>query len=337
MELERRTLKLGAAIVAGAVALRLVSGGVLDPVVQALSEPEAVSFLLYLETGRVVRVPQIQAATLPQETDPVQMTTQPEEQQDTPAVQAVFAPEDADLVSVNNVSGCSADLDALLLQPLTWDLTQEAPTVLILHTHTSESYTNTEGYPEASEYRTLEEAYNMVSIGDRVAEILEAGGVQVLHDRTVHDYPSYNGSYNHARNGIAEYLAQYPSICMVLDIHRDAMENSSGEQIGYTVELDGQAAAQLMLVVGTDAGGLVHPDWEENMALAVKLQAQLEKLYPGICRPISLRSQRFNQDLSAGAMLIEVGAAGNTRQEALLAAEALAQGVLALAHGAAVS
>ena len=92
-----------------------------------------------------------------------------------------------------------------------------------------------------------------------------------------------------------------------------------------------------MLVVGSDAGGLSHPHWQENMALAVKLHAQLEKNCPGICRPISFRSQCFNQDLSPGALLVEVGAAGNTRAEALLATEQLAQGILALAHGTVTS
>ena len=117
----------------------------------------------------------------------------------------------------------------------------------------------------------------------------------------------------------------------MLDIHRDAVEASDGEQLGFTVG----SAAQLMLVVGTDASGLSHPGWPENMSLAVKLHAQLEKNTPGICRPISFRSQRFNQDLSPGALIVEVGAAGNTRQEALEAVELLGQAVIDLAQGAA--
>ena len=173
----------------------------------------------------------------------------------------------------------------------------------------------------------------MLAVGQRVAELLEEAGICVIHDRTVHDYPSYNGAYNHARKQTEAYLQEYPSIQLILDLHRDAMEDSNGQQISTTVDIDGKTSAQLMMVVGTNAGGLYHPDWEKNMALAAKLHAQLEKTYPGICRPISFRSQRFNQDLSAGAMLIEVGAAGNNRQEALAAAEILAQAILGLSSG----
>jgi len=122
---------------------------------------------------------------------------------------------------------------------------------------------------------------------------------------------------------------------MVLDIHRDAAEDGSGEQINYTVQTDKGESAKLMLVVGTDAGGLEHPLWQENMALAVKLHAQLQKANPDICRPISFRASRFNQDLSPGALLVEVGAAGNTRQQALVAAEILAEEILGLAKGSA--
>ena len=173
----------------------------------------------------------------------------------------------------------------------------------------------------------------MLSIGDRVAQILEAAGISVIHDRTLHDYPSYNGSYLDAREAMESYLAQYPSIRLVLDLHRDAAEDGDG-QMDTSAQVNGAESAQVMLVVGTDEGGLEHPQWQDNLSLALKLGVQLERLYPGICRPISLRTERFNQDLSAGALLIEVGAAGNTHAEALTAAEALAQAIAALAQGA---
>lgn len=331
MELEQRTLRVGTAVIVLAIVLRLISGSILDPVTRMLSSSEVSSFLLFLGTGRVIHLTQPEL--------PTQAPTDPTQPADTEPVTEpsvtlpVFAPEDAALVEVNNYCGYQADISALLQQPLSWDLTGEEPTVLIVHTHGSESYTKTESYTETSGYRTLDTRYNVVSIGDRIAEILEAGGVRVIHDRTLHDYPSYSGSYDNSRSAIAEYLQQYPSIRMVLDIHRDAMTDSTGNQIGTTVSANGQSAAQLMMVVGTDAGGLKHPQWQTNLALALKLHAQLEKQTPGICRPVSFRSQRFNQDLSAGGMLIEVGAAGNTRQEALNAAELLAQSILSLARG----
>lgn len=339
MNLEKWSLRVGAAAIACAILLRVSSGGALGAVVEAISSPEAVAVMLYLETGRVVRPtePQMPAFSAEQETaaetQPPE-TTAPAASYEEPA-QAVFAADDADLVEVNSVCGYDADLPTLLQQPLSWDLIQEAPTVLILHTHGTESYTKTEDYTESSSYRTLDTDYNVVSIGEELAKTLEAGGVKVIHDTTLHDYPSYSGSYNHARAAIKEYLEEYPSIAMVLDIHRDSVESSDGEQIRFTAQADGQSVAQLMMVVGTDASGLSHPDWQDNMALAVKLHAQLEKNSPGICRPISFRSQRFNQDLSTGAMLIEVGSAGNTRAEALQAAKQLGQAILELARGTA--
>ncbi len=334
MDREKLCLRIGALAIAGALLLRLCSGGALGAVVEALSSPEAVSVMLYLETGRVVRPAQPQTPKNPEEQDP---TPIPEESVPTmPAetfLQTTFSEEDASLVEVNSVCGYDTDLPALLQTPLNWDLTQKEPTVLILHTHATESYTKTEDYTETSAYRTLDAGYNVVSIGAELKKLLEAGGIGVIHDTTLHDYPSYSSSYSHARKQIRAYLEEYPSIALVLDIHRDAVENSRGEQVAFTEDCNGQKAARLMMVVGTDANGLNHPNWQENMALAVKLHAQLEKNIPGICRPISFRPQRFNQDLSTGGMLIEVGSAGNTRQEALEGVRLLAQAILELSQG----
>ena len=327
MDTERKILRTGALVIGCAVALRLLSGSFLGTAVQAFGEQELASVLLFLGTGRLVRTAEPKEPTEPEQTQPE--VTQPAEEMTLP----VFSAEDAGLVDMYSYCDYVVDVPALLQQPLGWDLTQEGPAVLILHTHGTESYTKTESYEESSLYRTLDEGYNVVSVGERIGQILEAGGVQVVHDRTLHDYPSYNGSYSHARAAIEKYLEDYPSIRMVLDIHRDAAEDVNGNQIGYTVQTEKGEAAKLMLVVGTDAGGLHHPDWQQNMALGVKLHVQLQRRCPEICRSISFRSSRFNQDLSPGALLVEVGAAGNTRQEALLAAEILAQGILDLARG----
>jgi stage II sporulation protein P len=88
-----------------------------------------------------------------------------------------------------------------------------------------------------------------------------------------------------------------------------------------------------MFVVGTDAGGLSHPNWKENLACAEKLHVLMEKTAPGITRPIDLRSQRFNHDLTAAAMIVEVGSAGNTHPEAMTAIPVLAQAIIALCRG----
>ena len=185
---------------------------------------------------------------------------------------------------------------------------------------------------ESSAFRTRDEGYNMLSIGARVAEILSDNGISVIHDRELHDYPSYDGSYNHARKSIAFYLENYPTLQLVLDLHRDA-SGDLHNQLRTLASVDGRDSAQLMLVLGTDSAGLSHPDWQENLALGLKLQTVLEDLAPGITRPVMLRTQRFNQDLATGALLVEVGSAGNSHAEALLAAEMLAQAVIVLARG----
>lgn len=338
MEAERGSLQIGTMVVAGALLIRLFSGGVLDMITQTLMKPEVTSFLFYLETGRVIRpvTPQTIPEPVPEEIPEVtEMPTQPQEVLSSEVTApAEFSSGDADTVDIRNYCGYEADVHRLLEQPLTWNLKQDVPTVLILHSHGSESYEKTEDYEESSAYRTLDKGYNMVSIGQRVAEILEAAGIRVIHDTTLHDYPSYNGAYDNSREAIQSCLSQNPEICLVLDLHRDAAETADGGQFSSTVDTPKGRSAQLMLVVGSDAGGLSHPNWEENLSLGVKLNAQLEKNVPGICRSISFRSQRFNQDLSPGGILVEVGAAGNTRQEALLAAEYLAETIIQLAGGA---
>ena len=336
MNLEQKALRTGALAIVLAVVLRLISTGLPAKLMEVLVKPEAVAAVLFLETGRVVR-PRPPAETAPTQpetpeetTVPTQTATQPE--QEAPS-NAVFSAGDAALVSVNNTCGYSADPKSLLAKPLTWDLTQEGPAVLIVHTHGTESYEKTEEYEESSRYRTTDTNYNVVSVGAHLKKVLEEGGIGVIHDTTMHDHPSYTGSYSHSRESIRKYLQEYPSIRMVLDIHRDSVAGVDGKQKRYTLSTKDGTAAQVMLVVGTDANGLSHPDWEENMALAVKLHAQLEKENPGLCRDISFRPQRFNQDLTDASLLLEMGSAGNTRQEALLAAQLVGQAILSLAYG----
>lgn len=250
-----------------------------------------------------------------------------------------FTAQDVKKAAVRYADDCNyrPDLEALVKQALDWDLTAAEPTVLIVHTHASESYTPTaeQSYTESSPYRTLNTEYNMVALGDRLTELLEQAGICVLHDRRIHDYPSYNSAYNNSRTAVEEYLRQYPSIQVVLDLHRDAVLLADGSQYAPTVEVDGAQTAQLMLVVGTDASGLEHPDWRENLAAALKLQILLEQAAPGITRPTILRAQRFNHDLSDGAMIVEVGTAGNTFAQAAAAIPILAQALIGLMNGAA--
>lgn len=333
MDQERRSLHIGLAVILCAVAFRLVGGSILRPVAGMAESKDAVSMLLYLETGRVVR----EEEALPTEPDP-QPTVPPETLPEVPAPYT-FQEEDADRVSIKTAASFDLDVDELLGEPLFWELRAETPTVLIIHTHTTESYTAAEGedYKETSDYRTLSEDYNMIAIGRELARNLEAAGIGVIHDTTFHDYPEYNGAYGRSRTTVSQQLREHPGILLVLDLHRDASDGANGKQLNTSAAVNGAPSAQLMLVVGTDAGGLKHPTWEKNLALAVKLHAALDTLHPGVCRPLRLRTERFNQDLLPGMLLVEVGGAGDSRQEALNAARALADGIIALADGAIIS
>ena len=222
------------------------------------------------------------------------------------------------------------DIEGLLAKPLEWNLFSDDPSVLILHTHTTESYTKQgEDYKETSSWRTLDENYNMLAVGQLVGSMLEEAGIGVLHHRELQDYPSYNGSYIRARQSIQDILEENSSVRLILDLHRDAAGTDTYQMRTQAV-VAGEPSAQLMIVIGTN-----HEDYEENLSLGLKLHVQLEEQWPGIMRPLQLRAQRFNQDLHPGALLIEVGAAGNSHQEARIAAEKLAQAIVALAKGTA--
>ena len=233
----------------------------------------------------------------------------------------VFSAEEADGIRIAGACSYTPDKQTLLLQPSSLDFQQDGPTVLIVHTHSSEAYTMEAGfeYPESDELRTQDSRYSVIRIGDEIAQILQDAGIEVLHDTEPNDYPNYNGAYERMRQTIEGYLAAYPTIQMVLDLHRDAAEDAGGVPVALTAYPDGEACAELMLVVGTDEGGLPHPDWQENLANALKLQALLNRSAPGLCRDLDLRTERFNQHETLGSLLVEVGASGNTLAEALRA------------------
>lgn len=238
-----------------------------------------------------------------------------------------FTPEEAEAISFRGDCSYEVDKAALLLQPLNWADTP-GPKVLIIHSHSCESYTQCEGhtYLPSANYRTLDLQNNVTAVGDALAEELAALGVEVIHDRTLNDYPDYNRSYAVAREKIQTYLEEYPSIVMVLDLHRDALEDPVRE----TVELDGQTIAPLMLVIGTDEGGLYHPHWADNLSCGLKLQALANRETPELFKRISFRSQRFNGDLTSGSLIVEVGSTENTLPEACAAMPYLAGYVAAL-------
>ena len=243
------------------------------------------------------------------------------ERVETAAAPAVLA---ADLSAaesqVHNRTGLEADLAALAAEGLSLSLPAAGPQVLIFHTHSSEAYTpdGTDSYAASDPYRTEDKSYSVIRVGDVLTEKLEACGLTVLHDREIYDYPSYTGSYRRSGEAVASYLAQYPSIRVVIDLHRDAL--GSGDAVYKTqAQLGGRTSAQVMMLIGTGENGLWHPNWRENLKLALYLQNAAAARYPSLVRPIELVSERYNQQLSTGMMILEVGSNGNTLREALTA------------------
>ena len=197
----------------------------------------------------------------------------------------------------------------------------DGPQVLIVHTHGSESYTPDAAFPytPTENERTTDTRYNVVRVGDELQKVLEENGVQAMHIRDIFDSPAYSGSYDRSLAAIEDALAEYPTIKVVIDVHRDSILTDDGTAYKTSCTIDGEEMAQLMFVVGTDEGGLYHPDWQQNLNYVTGLQYQLNRAYPGLMRPVNLRTQRFNQHASPGSMLIEVGSSGNTMPEALAA------------------
>lgn len=187
------------------------------------------------------------------------------------------------------------------------------PQVLIMHTHTTESYEPYERdfFDSSFNYRTTDPSKNVVMVGDKITQELEDAGIGVIHDKTIHDYPSYNGSYERSAETVKKILKENPTIKVVLDIHRDAV-GSSEDIIQPIVEINGKNAAQIMIISGCDDGTLDMPDYMKNFHFACHLQQQFETNYPGLTRPILFDYRKYNQDLTTGSLLIEVGTHGNT-------------------------
>lgn len=211
-------------------------------------------------------------------------------------------------------------------QPLALEninIKDDEPVVLIVHTHASECYTqHSQRYPQGENTRSEDTDKNVVRVGKEIADILETYSVPVLHLKTLCDKESFINAYNVSNQLVTSALEQYPSIRIVIDVHRDAIIRDSGESIKPTVTVAGQDYAQLMFVVGTDEAGYNHPNWRENLAFATAIQQSADKRYPGLFRPINLRPVPFNQWLSTGYILLEVGSNSNTLDEALLSAQA---------------
>lgn len=222
-------------------------------------------------------------------------------------------------MEIRNKTDLEADIAALMAEPLVQKLGAAGPQILIIHTHGTEAYLPAAGeeYTPSDPYRTTDPERSVIRVGDALCSALEEYGLRVLHDRTLYDYPSYAGSYERAAASIEAYLAEYPDIALVLDVHRDAIGDASTV---YKTCAAANGTAQVMLVCGTDEY-LEHPLWRENLKLALAMQAAAMSANGTLMRPIHLAPERYNQQYTTGSLIIEVGTNGNTLSEALAAAE----------------
>jgi len=221
------------------------------------------------------------------------------------------------MVITNNTS-YELDLGSLVSAGTSVRLAEEGPQILIIHTHGSEAYTQdkTDTYEVSDTFRTEDTEHSIIRVGDELAACLQSYGLSVIHDRNIYDYPSYTGSYAKSGAAIQKYLEEYPGISVILDVHRDAI--GEGDIVYKTVaEADGKPCSQVMLLVGSGENGLEQPKWQENLKFALYLQSAVLSRYPSLSRPIALKKERYNQQLSTGFLILEVGSSGNTLNEAL--------------------
>lgn len=198
----------------------------------------------------------------------------------------------------------------------------DGPQVLIMHTHATESFEpyDADTYDTRHTWRTTDNTQNIVAAGEVMAEAIRSYGIEVLHDETQHDYPSYNGSYERSAVTVQDYLEKYPSIKVVLDVHRDAVQRDT-TLVKPVTEIDGRKAAQLMIIAGCDDGTMDMPNWSKNFRFAAGMQDAIESRYPSLTRPVFFCYRKYNQDLTTGSLLIEIGSHGNTLEEVLYTAQ----------------
>ena len=205
------------------------------------------------------------------------------------------------------------------------------PQVLIIHTHTTESYEqDNDGYYDTRfDGRSLCPANSVVGVGAALAQTLADNGICVIHDGTVFDDPLYENSYSRSRERIEQILSEYPSIKIVLDIHRDGISDGDA-RIAPVAETDSGTAAQIMIICGCDDGSGILPDYMKNLRFAIYLQKGIERDNPGLTRPLLFDYRFYNQDLTAGSLVIEIGALGNSREQAVLSACLVGESVASL-------
>lgn len=239
-----------------------------------------------------------------------------------------------DCVYVKNTSGAKVDIASDLESKLDFELNKsQEPEILIYHTHTTEGFMNSESeyYTDHDEPRTTDTEKNIAKIGEVIAERLRKAGYSVVHDKTLHDHPGFSGSYNRSADTVKTILEKYPTIKIAIDVHRDSILSGKSDRIAPVVSVNGKEAAQVMLVMGSETGSIEnYPDWRQNFKFAAKLQYTFESTYPQFARAMLLRSAKYNQNLTKGSILIEVGSDANTMEQALYSAELVGRSLATL-------
>jgi stage II sporulation protein P len=244
-------------------------------------------------------------------------------------------PLPADGIIISNNSTFEFDITQLLREPLGLTLERGKPAVLIIHTHSSEAFTREPGdtYAESDPYRTEDKGHSIIKVGDELAAALTGRGIGVIHDREIYDYPSYTGSYARSGASVEAYLEKYPSIKLVIDLHRDAISGDDGTQYKTIAQIGDTTCSQVMLVLGSGSAGLEHPNWHENLKLALRLQVEMNVSFPTLARPVTISANRYNQQLAPGALIVEIGCTGNTLGESVAAARYFADAYANVALG----
>ena len=231
-------------------------------------------------------------------------------------------------IYIKNQTGLTVNIKSeLLTLPKLKIATTNKPQVLILHTHTTECYMSEERnyYTDTDQTRTTDQSKNIVSVGKALKEGLEKKGIMAIHATEKHDYPEYTGSYSRAEETIKKYLKKYPTIKVVVDLHRDSVTDEKGVKSALVADINGEKAAQLMIVSGCQSGSVTgFENWKENFRLALRLQQTMEVMYPSLARPILFTARKYNQHLTTGSLLIECGTEANTLKQATYSAELLA-------------
>ena len=236
---------------------------------------------------------------------------------------------------LNNETFYNPNASALLKTDITASPTYE-PLVLVLHTHTSEGYlsqnaTYIDGDLGKITY-TEDEEFNMLAVGKAFIAGLNKKGITAIHCTVMHDEAGLSGSYERAAQSIRFFREHYPSIRYVVDLHRDAILTADGEYVRAVTEVEGKSVAQILPVVGSDAGGWEHDAWEGNLSLALQLRQMLNQNNNALCRPVMIKRSTYNQEMAPYAILLEIGTGANSIDEAIaaatLAGEAFAKVIL---------